>query len=140
MKALTLWQPWATLVAIGAKKIETRSWTTSHRGPLAIHAAAFSPEHATQLCHEEPFFSCLKEGGLDVGLAITRLPAGVIVATCQLVEVVRITKSSASALEEPELSFGNYTPGRWAWVLGDVQALATPVPTRGYPGLWSWSE
>ena len=38
MKALTLYQPWATLVAIGAKKIETRSWSTPYRGPLAIHA------------------------------------------------------------------------------------------------------
>ena len=38
MKVLTLTQPWATLVAIGAKHIETRSWATSYRGPLAIHA------------------------------------------------------------------------------------------------------
>lgn len=39
MKAITLTQPWATLVAIGAKRIETRSWATRYRGPLAIHAA-----------------------------------------------------------------------------------------------------
>lgn len=39
MKALTLWQPWASLVALGVKTIETRSWSTSHRGPLAIHAS-----------------------------------------------------------------------------------------------------
>ena len=40
MKVLTLTQPWATLVAIGAKRIETRSWATKYRGPLLIHAAA----------------------------------------------------------------------------------------------------
>jgi len=39
MKALTLWQPWASLVATGAKRIETRSCVTKYRGPLAIHAA-----------------------------------------------------------------------------------------------------
>lgn len=39
MNALTLMQPWATLVAIGAKRIETRSWATRYRGPSAIHAA-----------------------------------------------------------------------------------------------------
>jgi hypothetical protein len=40
MKGLTLTQPWATLVAIGAKRIETRSWPTRYRGLLAIHAGA----------------------------------------------------------------------------------------------------
>lgn len=38
MKAISLWQPWASLVAVGAKKIETRSWATKYRGSLAIHA------------------------------------------------------------------------------------------------------
>lgn len=36
MKALSLWQPWATLIAIGAKQWETRGWRTAYRGPLAI--------------------------------------------------------------------------------------------------------
>lgn len=44
MKAITIWQPWASLIALGAKQIyvkrfETRSWATSYRGPIAIHAA-----------------------------------------------------------------------------------------------------
>lgn len=39
MKAITLWQPWASLIACGAKTIETRSWGTPYRGPLAIHAS-----------------------------------------------------------------------------------------------------
>lgn len=43
MRALTLWQPWATLVALGVKTIETRSWGTSYRGPLLIHAARRLP-------------------------------------------------------------------------------------------------
>lgn len=38
MKAITIIQPWATLIAIGAKRFETRSWATTHRGPIAIHA------------------------------------------------------------------------------------------------------
>src|SRR5258708_5270609 len=44
VKALTLWQPWASLIAVGAKTIETRSWSTSYRGPLAIHAAKRKPD------------------------------------------------------------------------------------------------
>lgn len=39
MWALTLRQPWASLVAIGVKQVETRSWTTAYRGPLAIHSS-----------------------------------------------------------------------------------------------------
>jgi hypothetical protein len=39
MKAITIWQPWASLLACGAKQYETRSWKTDYRGPIAIHAA-----------------------------------------------------------------------------------------------------
>ena len=39
MKAITIWQPWAFLLAMGAKQYETRSWETAYRGPIAIHAA-----------------------------------------------------------------------------------------------------
>lgn len=39
MRAISLWQPWASAIALGSKRIETRSWSTSYRGPLAIHAA-----------------------------------------------------------------------------------------------------
>lgn len=43
MPVLTLWQPWASLIALGAKTIETRGWSTSHRGRIAIHAAGRRP-------------------------------------------------------------------------------------------------
>ena len=39
MKVLSLLQPWATLVVMGIKQIETRSWSTAHRGTLLIHAS-----------------------------------------------------------------------------------------------------
>lgn len=45
MKTLTLHQPWASLIAMGVKKIETRSWGTKYRGPLAIHAGQHRPPH-----------------------------------------------------------------------------------------------
>ncbi|MFL5577327.1 MAG: ASCH domain-containing protein [Gemmatimonadaceae bacterium] len=54
MKALTLTQPWATLVAIGAKTIETRSWPTHYRGEVAIHAAKGFPDWARQIVDGEP--------------------------------------------------------------------------------------
>ncbi len=82
MKALTLTQPWATLVAIGAKCIETRSWRTSYRGPLAIHAAKGFPKAAWNLCLGQPFKSALwpdyDEPGVRKSLidALPRNPTG----------------------------------------------------------------
>lgn len=39
MKIITLWQPWASLIALNLKQYETRSWSTKYRGKIAIHAA-----------------------------------------------------------------------------------------------------
>jgi hypothetical protein len=86
MKALTVAQPWATLIAIGAKRIETRSWTTRHRGPLAIHAAHAFPRIARDLARTSPFAEALA-----AGRAPLLLPRGVVVATCTLVDVLPCT-------------------------------------------------
>ena len=44
MKALTVRQPWASLIAVGAKRVETRSWPTAYRGPRAIHVGMHAPD------------------------------------------------------------------------------------------------
>jgi hypothetical protein len=41
---------------------------------------------------------------------------------------------------EPERSFGDYTPGKWAWLLANVRPLDKPRPARGVSGLWDWDE
>lgn len=126
MKALSLTQPYATLVALGAKKIETRSWKTPYRGPLAIHAAKGFPLWAKMAC-QEPYFMRFLEGH--------SLPLGWVIATCELVDCVRITADNAPP--EPEFSFGDYTPGRWMWHLANVKQIK-PVPVKGALGLWEW--
>ncbi|PWJ51632.1 hypothetical protein [Faecalicatena contorta] len=45
MKAITLWQPWASLLACRVIEYETRSWAAKYRGPMAIHAAASGPKN-----------------------------------------------------------------------------------------------
>lgn len=57
-RCISLWQPWATLIAIGEKKIETRSWNPYYRGWMAIHAA--KTKKALPKCQEEPFKSSLE--------------------------------------------------------------------------------
>src|SRR5262245_34467015 len=59
MKALSLWQPHATLMTVGAKKIETRSWATDYRGLVAIHAAKRFRETERLLLGDKRFFNAL---------------------------------------------------------------------------------
>lgn len=168
MKALTIRQPWASLIAAGVKTIETRSWSTKHRGPLAIHAGKVVPGWVLPL----------KIGGFEVdkdnprGTAPSyllrgpinwpyRLPLGCLVATADLVDCVPIISEMAladapymredgtlrllsvddggDALDRRlDLPFGDFTPGRFAWLLDNVQRIQ-PVPARGKQGLWEWS-
>jgi hypothetical protein len=131
MKAITLIQPWATLVAIGAKHIETRSWSTPYHGPLAIHAAKGFPEWARERFFDLQICKALEVGGIR---SLYQLPLGAIIATCTLVDCVRITRDNAPPM--PEFCFGDFTPWRWAWHLSDVKVLTMPMPARGKLGLW----
>lgn len=150
MKAITLTQPWATLVAIGAKRIETRGWQTNYRGPLAIHAAkGLGPVGGMaglwDLCEGEPFHSILRPVGLP-----TILVRGAIVATCELigcvpteyikqVKIIRLTGYDEWLWTENEKAFGDYAPGRYAWLLANIRALPEPIPAKGALSLWEWA-
>ena len=134
MKALTLTQPWATLVAIGAKKIETRSWNTAYRGQLAIHAAAGKYVDDYLLMKIDPFYSALRKAGIESRLQI---PLGGIIATCELVHVARIY-ADTNIPGKPELMFGDYSVGRYMWFLENVVALPEPIAAKGALSLWEW--
>lgn len=148
MKAVSLIQPWATLVAIRAKHIETRSWRTSYRGPLAIHASKGFPTWAKETCGMPPFFEMLTAAGLDLPYKGSEvLPLGCILATCDLVACYPTEKAGCVPgvfKQYPELDtvnercFGDYSPGRWAWVLENVQYVSPVVPAKGALSLWNW--
>lgn len=147
MKALSLTQPWATLVAIGAKRIETRSWSTNYRGELAIHAAKGWPREYRDLPHTEPFRSTFMGAGLRGPYSDFQgeMPRGAIVAVAclmgvggtELVTELKDFFAPGVGLLPHEIEFGNYAPGRFAWLLHDVRRLATPVACRGTLGLWT---
>ena len=60
MKAISLWQPWATLIAVGAKRLETRSWESRYQGELAIHAAKRWTADEQDLIQASPFREALQ--------------------------------------------------------------------------------
>jgi len=129
IQALTLWQPWATLIAIGVKHYETRSWRTSYRGPLAVHAGV--ERRGLALCRGETEI----EQALDAaGLSLDTLPLGGIVATADLVDCRSTTAILAAG--DGDL-FGDYSAGRFGWQLANVRALAVPIACRGKQGLWT---
>lgn len=152
MKALTLTQPWASLVALGEKQVETRSWETGYRGPIAIHAAKGL---AGPVCNEdglrrwvdaEPFAEALGRHGVTVA---EQLPRAAVVATARLVACLpvdelgtRMRMLPAGTLAgwragEHERAFGDYSPGRFAWILADIMHVAAPIECRGAQGLWT---
>jgi len=152
MYALTLTQPWATLVAIGAKAAETRSW---YLGPnprgratqplgvrIAIHAAMGFPRAAQDLVATEPFLSALRAEypGMDPAGIVGLLPRGEVIATVVVLHCITVEHFAKSPhLTAQERAFGDYSPGRFAWRLWDVQRLPQPVAARGYQRLWTWN-
>lgn len=164
MRCITLHQPWASLVALGAKRVETRSWKTSYRGPLAIHAAKGFPPYARETVYTEPFQSILKAAGLiKVGVLLDKqgclslafeswLPHGAILCTCNLVDCVptdqfrvclrediphhRERDSRWQWISHEEGMFGDYSEGRFGWLLEDIEPLPEPIPARGFQQLW----
>jgi hypothetical protein len=127
MKCLSLKQPFATLVMIGAKRVETRSWPTAHRGPLAIHAARHFGPAARALCEREPFRARLKAAGYP---AADRLPLGALLGTVDVTDCRPAAGLGVDPASE-EAALGDFRPGRWGWVLDNVSRLLRPVPCAG---------
>ncbi len=104
MKALSVWQPWASLLPAtlnGArvKQFETRGWATRYRGPIAIHAAAKSPRWVVAHDYDGLPAATLAAMGKALGIfpgdfgdrMFDKLPRGAIIATAELVECWEIT-------------------------------------------------
>lgn len=129
IRAITLHQPWASVVGRG-KNHETRSWSNSYRGLLAIHAGITYPKWAEEMSEGEPFASSL--AALE-GL----VPLGSVVAVAQLTAIHRVELVIPSILDR---AFGDWTPGRCAWRLEDIILLDEPIPCCGAQGLWTLPE
>lgn len=127
MKCISLWQPWASAIPLGLKKIETRGWTTKVRGRIGIHASRrwSAPERE---------FAAVEHA---LGRLPARLPLGAVVATAVLHEVKTTAELLALGIDPVERIYGDYGTGRFGWLLRDVVPLAEPIPWKGKQG---WFE
>lgn len=132
MKVLPMHQPHAALIAMGLKRVETRPKPTPHsmKGRVAIHAN--KTDEWMHLAFHDPFLTALMRWNGE-------LPFGHIIGTVVIVRSVTIT-AEVSAWQKKhkpvEYAFGDYTPGRFGWVLRDPIALAPGdrIPFRGHQG------
>lgn len=138
IKGISLWQPWGTLMEMGVKTNETRSWYTSYRGPLAILAAKKWGWEFHQTCRTGAFKEVLSPR-FDLspgkgGRCPKPLPLGVMLCVVDLVDCVQIT--SANTPDGYEREFGDYTPGRYMWRTKNLRVLPKPIPWIGAQGLF----
>ena len=146
MKVISLLQPWASLVAVGAKKIETRSWKTEYRGELYIHASlGWEPDQRVLLSvwGFQGGLAPLVGKPLDLtgstwsGVKEEHLPRGFIIAKCNLVDCIP-TDNLTQAQIGTDWPFGEFGLGRFGWILEDSELLPEPIPAKGRLGLWEF--
>ena len=150
-KTLTLPQPWASLIALGYKTTETRSWPapkTLVGSHIAIHAAK-------RRRRRDEWNKQVEEAVADIDL-----PLGAIVATARVDGCVRVLSNGFAKLSEPadpgkvwvvdrlgqeyrdayrmdSDPYDKYSEGRWIWLLSRVRRVEPPIQTTGRPGVWT---
>lgn len=138
MKALTLWQPYASLLVMGLKEFETRGWQTKYRGSLVIHAAKRNDsdrkndiervvtmlrEHGMDEQAEDLFELCGRSYGCAVGV--------VKLAYC---------KPMLDGGSDLENAVGYFGEGRFGWKCDEPRMFDRPIPVVGKQGLWVPSQ
>ncbi len=130
MRAISLWQPWASLWCSPAKVHETRHWKTDYRGWLAVHAAKRK---------------CERDVGRDLDQILTaefgsgwptNLTLGAIIGIVEIVDCVEINDAFTKTLDADDLHCGNFAPGRFAWRREAMRSFGKPIPWIGRQGFF----
>lgn len=137
LKAISLWQPWASAMAEGRKRNETRGHLTHYRGELAIHASKRKPTAA-----EFPGMEAERLAFIECGTF------GAIVCVVKLYDCLPtdlIKRGDFHVLDphiigKDEYDLGDYSPGRFAWMTHSLVKLREPVPISGRQGFFYLSD
>lgn len=134
-RLLTIRQPYATLIALGEKLVETRIWDTAYRGWLGIHAglglSRADEREYEEIAKREPCRSILASRGLKYH----DLPRSAVLAVCRIEECVP-GPAAALSLSEQEIALGSYSDAHFGFFLGSIRPLPTVVRVKGCQGLW----
>ena len=133
MKALTIWQPYASLIAEGFKHYETRGFKTYYRGPLLIHSGQRPMDWIMRHSAEPALDIAIEFFGMEDLLA---LPVGSAICVVDLVDCIEMTPDFIKKQSQTELTVGDWQPGRYAWKLENPRKLDS-VELLGRQGLWN---
>lgn len=128
MKAITIKEPWASMIAHGFKTIETRSWATSYRGKIAIHAGKGKPDK--EWMDNVPEMMEMIDGDIHPGC---------IVAYADIVDCKRMTEDMIDDIKKNHAEYisGFYEPGRYAFMLDNIRRV-DPIKVNGQQRLWNY--
>ena len=150
MKAFTIWQPWASLIMIGAKPYEFRRWDYRTRERslegqrIIIHAGA----RPVKLAEVEDIIARMDDGlsSLAPAIAMPLLDRlrnahkcrGIVEMSAGLGTAILRTPISVSALFNSPADSDRIDHHMWAWPLTDILKFDAPIPMRGMQGFWNW--
>lgn len=130
MKVLSLREPYATLIKEKIKTVETRSWKTSYRGELYIHASK------TKMIKED-----INNKELMDLVGDNELNYGYIICKCNLVDCVYMDKEFVEEMKKNRSEYvcGIYAEGRYAWILEDIEII-DKIPAKGQLNIWNYLD
>jgi ASCH domain. len=129
-KVLTIKEPFASLIAEEIKHVETRSWRTSYRGEIYIHAGKAKVN--------------LKDKRINNLISLLNnqeMKYGQIIVKANLIDCVPMTSEYIEKIKKNNNEYisGHYEEGRYGWVLDNIEILAKPIPINGQLGIWNYS-
>ncbi len=131
MKVISIIEPWASLIKEKVKYIETRSWKTNYRGKIYIHASLKKVPKKDERINI--LISLLENKNFKYGH---------IIAEATLVDCIYMDEEFISKIKNnnKEYKCGEYSIGRYAWVLKDIKELNEPIPAKGNLGIWNYND
>lgn len=129
MRAISLWQPWASLWLTDRKVHETRHWDTKFRGLLLVHAARTREGLGSHECAYE----------VERAKLCGMLPLGYFIGVVNLIGTGMIGAGvgKIQPRHDADLACGNWAAGRYAWERRDICKFEFPIAARGRQGFWN---
>lgn len=127
MKVISIREPYASLIKLGIKTIETRSWKTNYRGEIYIHACVTKSKIKDEIKHLVP----------------SELTYGYILCKANLKDCIYMDEQYIASVKDDNYNnylCGHYEVGRYAWVLDNIEVLAHPIFVKGQLGIWNYNR